>query len=107
MSLSTLVMGGNVLRSVLAGIPVIASFLLIASDMAPLYTSQAAAAGMSLGPGGRQITAFTDGGNQLRYWIYWLFQGKPAAWAAVPLVLALLWFARRESRRIEGLRARD
>ena len=36
MSLCTLVMGGNVLRSVLAGIPVIASFLLIASDMAQI-----------------------------------------------------------------------
>ena len=55
MSLCTLVMGGNVLRSVLAGIPVIASFLLIASDMAPLYTRQAAAAGMNLDLGGREI----------------------------------------------------
>ncbi|HAE22947.1 MAG TPA: PTS galactitol transporter subunit IIC [Spirochaetaceae bacterium] len=103
MSLTTLVMGGNVLRSVLAGIPVIASFLLIASDMAPLYTSQAAAAGMSLDLGGRDITAFTDGGNQLRYWFYWLFQGNIAAMAAIPVVLALLWYAWRDNRKISAL----
>ena len=103
MSLCTLVMGGNVLRSVLAGIPVVASFLLIASDMASLYTSQAAAAGIVLDLGGRQITAFTDGGNQLRYWIYWLFQGNAAALAAIPVVVALLWFAGRENKKMLGL----
>ncbi len=103
MSLCTLVMEGNVLRSVLAGIPVIAVLLLIASDMASLYTSQAAAAGLSPDLGGREITAFTDGGNPLRYWLYWLFQGNAAAWAGVPLVPALLWFAGRESRKTAGL----
>jgi PTS system galactitol-specific IIC component len=103
MSLTTLIMGGNVLRSVLAGIPVIASFLLIASDMAPLYTSQAAAAGMSLDIGGREITAFTDGGNQLRYWFYWLFQGNSAALLALPVVLALLWYARRVNKKMSAL----
>jgi len=103
MSLTTLIMGGNVLRSVLAGIPVIAGFLLIASDMAPLYTSQAAAAGMSLGLGGREITAFTDGGNQLRYWLYWLFQGNAAALAVLPVVLALLWYAWRADRKMSAL----
>lgn len=103
MSLCTLVMGGNVLRSVLAGVPVIASFLLIASDMAPLYTEQAAAAGMNLDLGGRELTAFTDGGNQLRYWLYGLFQGRAAAWAAVPLVLGLLWLAGREHKKMADL----
>lgn len=103
MSLTTLVMGGNVLRAVLAGIPVIATFMLIASDMAPLYTSQAAAAGMVLDLGGREITAFTDGGNQLRYWLYRLFQGDRAAMLALPLVIALLWYARREHRKMISL----
>lgn len=41
MSLSVLVFRGNVLRAVLAGIPVIITFLLIASDMAPLFTQLA------------------------------------------------------------------
>ncbi len=107
MSLCTLVMGGNVLRSVLAGIPVVASFLLISSDMASLYTSQAAAAGIVLDLGGRQITAFTDGGNQLRYWIYWLFQGNAAALAAIPVVVALLWLAWRDNKKMLGLQKPD
>ncbi len=100
MSLTTLIMGGNVLRAVLAGIPVIASFLLIASNMAPLYTSQATAAGLKLGIGGREISAFTDGGNQARYWLYHLFQGDWIAVAAVPVVAALLWFAWRKYRKM-------
>jgi len=100
MSLTTLIMGGNVLRAVLAGIPVIATFLLIASDLAPLYTSQAIAAGMDFETGGRQITAFTDGGNQVRYWLYWLFQGNWIAIAAIPVVAALLWFAWKKYRKM-------
>ncbi len=100
MSLTTLIMGGNVLRAVLAGIPVIATFLLIASNMAPLYTGQATAAGLDLGLGGREISAFTDGGNQVRYWLYWLFQGDRIAAAAVPVVAALIWFAWRKYRKM-------
>ena len=99
MSLTTLIMGGNVLRSVLAGIPVIATFLLIASDLAPLYTSQAIAAGMDFDSGGREITAFTDGGNHVRYWFYHLFQGNWIAIAVVPVVAALLWFAWRANKK--------
>jgi galactitol PTS system EIIC component len=100
MSLMTLIMGGNVLRAVLAGIPVIATFLLIASDLAPLYTSQALAAGMDFDIGGREITAFTDGGNQVRYWFYHLFQGNWIALAAVPAVAALMWFAWKKYRKM-------
>lgn len=100
MSLMTLVMGGNVLRAVLAGIPVIATFLLIASDLAPLYTSQAIAAGMDFDIGGREITAFTDGGNQVRYWLYHLFQGNWLALVAVPFVLALMWYTWRKHQKL-------
>lgn len=100
MSLVTLVMGGNVVRAVLAGIPIVATFLLIASKMAPLYTQQAVAAGMNLGGGGQEITAFTDGGNQLRYWFFWLFQGNIVALAIIPVVLAMLWFSWRTYRKM-------
>jgi len=103
MSLLTLIMRGNVLRSVLAGIPVIATFLLIASDLAPLYTSQAIAAGMNLDIGGREITAFTDGGNQIRYWLFWLFQGNMLAIALVPVALGLVWFAWRTNKKMRAM----
>ena len=51
MSVLTLVMGGNVVRAVLAGIPIVATFMLVASNMAPVFTKLALAAGMNLGHG--------------------------------------------------------
>ncbi len=102
MSLTVLIMKGNVIRSVLAGIPVVATFLLFSSKMAPLYTSQALAVGMDLGTGTGEITAFTDGGNQMRFWFYWLFQGNLAAIAVIPVVLGMMWFAWRKHRLISS-----
>jgi PTS system galactitol-specific IIC component len=100
MSVVTLVMGGNVVRAVLAGIPIVASFMLIASWMAPLFTAQAAAAGLSLAGDGKLITAFTDGGNQVRYWLFMAYQGNWVALAILPAVLGLLWFAWRSQKRV-------
>jgi len=102
MSLTVLIMKGNVIRSVLAGIPVVATFLLFSSKMAPLYTSQALAVGMDLGTGTGEITAFTDGGNQMRFWFYWLFQGNLAAIAVIPVVLGMLWFSWKRHRLISS-----
>lgn len=98
MSVVTLVMGGNVVRSLLAGIPIAATFLLVASKLAPLFTEQARRAGMALGADGQLITAFTDGGNQLRYWFFWLFQGNAVALAIIPVVGTLLWFSWRKHK---------
>ena len=94
-SLTVLVMRGNVIRSVLAGLPIIASFLLISSKMAPVFTAQAAAAGMDMGTGAREITAFTDGGNQIRFWLFHLFQGNLAAVVVILPVLALIFLSWR------------
>ncbi len=98
MSLTALIMRGNVIRAVLAGIPVVATFLLFASRMAPLYTSQALAVGMDLGTGSAEITAFTEGGNQMRFWFYWLFQGNLAAIAIIPFLLGMMYFSWRKYR---------
>ena len=100
MSVITLVMGGNLIRSVLAGIPVVASFMLIASRMAPLFTDLAAASGMELATGGKSITAFTDGGNQIRFWLFQAYQGNWIALAIIPVALFLLWFAWREQKAV-------
>ncbi len=99
MSLIVLVLRGNVIRSVLAGIPIVATFLLVSSRMAPVFTALAAKTGMSAGGAG-EITAFTDGGNQIRYWFYWLFQGNVLAFAVIPVVLAMLAFAWRTHRKM-------
>jgi PTS system galactitol-specific IIC component len=94
MSLSVLIFRGNVFRAVVAGIPVIITFLLIASSMAPLYTQLASQAPSFNSAGLGQITAFTDGGHQLRFLIYSLYQGELWALLALPLLLGaivLVW----------------
>jgi len=103
MAVIVLVMRGNVIRAVIAGVPIVATFLLVSSRMAPLFTRQAIAAGMDIGVGTREITAFTDGGNQLRYWFFYLFQGNLIAIAIIPVVLSMLFFAWIKHRKMTEL----
>jgi PTS system galactitol-specific IIC component len=95
MAVIVIVMRGNVVRSVIAGLPIVASFMLFASKMAPLYTRLSAGAGLAGVDAGQTITAFTDGGNQLRFWLFHLFQGNLAAILILPAVGAALWFSWR------------
>jgi galactitol PTS system EIIC component len=95
MSLSVLMMRGNVFRAVLAGIPVIITFLWISSSMAPAYTELAHQAPAFNVEGLGLITAFTDGGHQLRYWLYSLYQSQWWAIGVLPLVGAGIFFTRR------------
>ena len=99
MSLSVLLFRGNVLRAVVAGIPVVVSYLLIASKMAPLYTVLAAESG-ALEETGMEITAFTDGGHQVRFLIYELFQGKLWAVIALGLLLLSMFFSWKRYERV-------
>ncbi len=97
-SLTVLIMGGNVVRATLAGIPIVATFLLVSTKMANLFTAEAIKAGMEGITPDRPITAFTDGGNQIRYWFFWLFQGNVIALAIIPIVGAALFFSWRKYR---------
>jgi PTS system galactitol-specific IIC component len=97
LSLIVLAMRGNVFRAVLAGIPIVVGYLLIATTLSPLYTRLAGEAGSQTSYAG-PITAFTDGGNIVRYWFLHLFQGN---WIALALLVpagALLWFSWRRYR---------
>jgi PTS system galactitol-specific IIC component len=95
MSLSVLMMRGNVFRAVLAGIPVIITFLWVASSMAPAYTELAHQAPAFNVEGLGLITAFTDGGHQLRYWLYSLYRAQWWAIGVLPLIGAGIFFTRR------------
>ncbi|WP_210547074.1 PTS transporter subunit IIC [Rhodoferax sp. PAMC 29310] len=95
MSLSVLMMRGNVFRAVLAGIPVIITFLWVASSMAPAYTELAHRAPAFNVEGLGLITAFTDGGHQLRYWLYSLYRAQWWAIGVLPLIGAGIFFTRR------------
>ena len=88
-----LVCRGNVFRSVIAGIPLVIGYLLIATNLAPLITSLAGKVGAP-GPEGVLITALTDGGNPIRYWGYMLFQGNIVALLIIPIVLVLMLLSR-------------
>lgn len=102
MSISVLMFRGNVFRAVLAGIPVVVSFLLISSQMAPLFTALARQTPSFNMAGLDQITAFTDGGHQVRFLIYQLYQGQPWAVVALLLLLAAMWFTRRRAAAAAG-----
>lgn len=87
MSLSVLMFRGNVFRAVLAGTPVIVMFLLVSSGMAPLFTNLARLTPSFDSASAGLITAFTDGGNPIRFLIFHLYLGNP--WAiGVLLILA-------------------
>jgi PTS system galactitol-specific IIC component len=99
MSVSVLMFRGNVFRAVLAGVPVIVAFLLIASELAPLYTELAARAPSFDAHGLGLITAFGDGGNPVRYLLLSLYQEKSRAFLILPLVLAAMFLTWRRFKR--------
>ncbi len=98
-SLTVLASRGNVFRAVLTGIPLVATFMLIASRLAPLYTRLSAEVGLDFASG-QEITAFTDGGNHVRYWLFHLFQGNIVALILIPVVAGMIYIAWRRAERI-------
>jgi PTS system galactitol-specific IIC component len=101
MSVIVLATRGNVFRGVLIGIPVVVAYLLISTHFAPLYTTLAARAGAeSVRAYAGEITAFTDGGNPVRFWFFYLFRGNLWALAAIPAALALMYLCWRNYRRL-------
>ncbi|MEY4737832.1 MAG: hypothetical protein RL302_2151 [Pseudomonadota bacterium] len=95
MSISVLMFRGNVFRAVLAGIPVIITFLLISSSMAPLFTDLARKTPSFNMDGLGLITAFTDGGHQVRFLIFYLYQGELWAFAVLAVLLAAMVFTKK------------
>ena len=100
MSVLVLAVRGNVFRGVIIGIPIVIAYLLISTQLAPLYTELSARVGAVTAAGyAGDITAFTDGGNPVRWWFLRMFQGSWYALAAVPVVLALCWYTYRRYRK--------
>lgn len=97
-SVTVLISRGNVIRSVLTGIPIVITFLLISSHMAELFTELSLKAGMSFGEG-QLITAFTDGGHHARFYLYYLLQGNIFAIGTIPLVCFLLFLSHKKYKK--------
>ncbi|MCF7929521.1 MAG: PTS galactitol transporter subunit IIC [Spirochaetales bacterium] len=93
-SVITLISRGNVFRAVVAGIPLVTGYLLIATKLAPLITRLSQEVGAEI-PTTAQITAFTDGGNPVRYWFLELFRGNPVAFVIIPVVALLFFLSHR------------
>ena len=98
MSVTVLIFRGNVIRSVLTGIPIVTTFLLISSHMAELYTQLSRTTGMEMGEG-QLITAFTDGGHHMRFYLFELFTGNIFALVSIPFFALLMLFSWRRYRR--------
>jgi PTS system galactitol-specific IIC component len=104
MSISVLMFRGNVFRAVVAGIPVIVTFLLISSNMAPVFTDLARKTPSFNMEGLGLITAFTDGGHQVRFLIFHLYQGELWAVAGLLLLLGAMVVTQRRFKAQDGVR---
>lgn len=98
-SLSVLIFRGNVVRAVLGALPVVAAFLWVGTQMAPLITRLGAQSGVPGLDGSTQVTAFTDGGHPVRYWLLEAFTGQPWALFVIPVAVGLVAFAWWKSRK--------
>ena len=101
MSISVLMFRGNVIRAVLAGIPVIITFLLISTHLAPLYTELANQTSGFDAEGLGLITAFTDGGHQVRYLMFQLYQGNLWAVGGVVVLVMMMVFTWRRCKALQ------
>ncbi|KGE71685.1 PTS galactitol transporter subunit IIC [Spirochaeta lutea] len=84
---------GNVIRSVIIGIPVLIAVLYTASGLAPLFTTLAQDVGFTVPGYDGPITSFLDGGNLMRVFFLGLFQGKLWALALIPVIGLLFFFS--------------
>lgn len=99
-SLIVLVHKGNVIRGVLTGIPLVIVYLLVSSNLAGMITRMSASVGMNFGEG-QLITAFTDGGNPVRWLILRIFEGNLLALLLIPVVILMLFITWREAKKRE------
>ena len=92
MAVIVIVCESNVFRGIILGIPIIIAYLLIATEFAPLFTNLSRQIGLDYTREfSGNISAFTDGGNPIRYWFYYIFDGNIIALSLIPIVLVLFF----------------
>jgi len=100
MALPVIVLGGNVFRGVITGIPMVIGFLYISTSLAPLYTRLSAQTTTAEIAYDGLITAFTDGGHHLRFWLYHLFRGNLIAFLVIPAAAFFLFITWRHYKKV-------
>jgi len=100
MAMIVLACRGNIIRSVIIGIPVIIANLYIASYLAPLVTQVAKSIKFKFPEGASAlVNSFLDGGNPFRYWLVMLSQGNIFAIGAIPVIALVIWWAYKITRK--------
>lgn len=99
-SMIVLATRGNVVRSIIIGIPLLIGDLLIATNIAPLVTSIAKSINFKFPAGySGSITSFLDGGNPFRYWILKIFEGNIIAIILIPIVGAIIYWLVKSTKK--------
>ena len=92
MAVIVIVCESNVFRGIILGIPIIIAYLLIATEFASLFTNLSRQYGLDYtNEYSGNISAFTDGGNPIRYWFYYIFNGNFIAILVIPIVIILFF----------------
>ncbi|MGD1831791.1 MAG: PTS transporter subunit IIC [Sphaerochaetaceae bacterium] len=97
-SVMVLIFRGNVFRTIIAGIPLVISYLMISTHLAPLITSLSKKVGTAV-LDDRMITSLTDGGNPLRFWALKIFEGNLIAIVIIPLFILMLIISYRRYKK--------
>ena len=93
-SVMVLIFRGDVFRTILAGIPLVISYLLISTHLAPLITRLSKEVGTVMIEN-TLITSLTDGGNPVRFWALQIFKGNLIALMLIPLFIIMLIISHR------------
>lgn len=92
-SMVVLATKGNVIRSIIIGIPIMIGDLLVATNIAPLVTSIAKSINFQFPEGYTgEISSFLDGGNPFRFWIYKIFTGNIIAIVLIPVIGGIVYW---------------
>ena len=89
----------NIVRAVIIAIPCLIGDLLICSSIAPMITQLATNVGYDISSSGGLVTAFLDGGNPFRFLIYQVFSGSFIAIVVTVVVIALLIFTYKVTKK--------
>jgi galactitol PTS system EIIC component len=90
---------GNMIKSFIIGIPVVVMNLYYASMFAPVVTEMATATNYTIKGYDGVFTSFLDAGNPYRSWLTNLLQGDTTSIALLPVVVALIIFTWRMSKK--------
>ncbi len=90
--------GGNIIRALIILTPIIIGKLLIASNMAEMYTKMSRDAGITFEGYNGIITSALDGGNLFRYWVMNLATLNIWAVVILPIVIWMLYYTWKNSK---------